>query len=399
MNPKFNILTKEQKQVWPELNCVGDEFVLYGGTAISLQLGHRQSRDLDFFSNNCFQPGELKQTLPFAKGSDNLQFKENTLTISLAEPNQTKLSFFGGLKLSRVGQPIKLDNGVTVASLDDLFATKLNTVYQRSQAKDYIDIYHIMRTGISLEKGLANAAAVFGNEFNPILPLKALCYYKDGDLDTIPQHIKSYLTEEAIKITKISEVNITSRQITTTAMDAISKLEIKATNTMDKLDIKAWLDSMGVRGYIINDDLTVDVNGNVHLDNKELTLIPIQFGKVRKSFNCSNNPLTSLKGCPNQVGDFFCQYTDIKNLNYCPIYVDGDFFCHGTKLEEIGHCTSETLEMLKRKYEVNEDALGGKDFKALLDAAFYKLKVKESEDKLVKPDKKENQILDDVDLQ
>ena len=63
-----------------------------------------------------------------------------------------------------------------------------------------------------------------------------------------------------------------------------------------KEQIKQWLDEMGVINYVINKDLTVDVKGDVNLSYKNLKELPVQFGKVKGNFFCSNNQLKSLKG-------------------------------------------------------------------------------------------------------
>jgi hypothetical protein len=47
LEPKLAILPPEQRRLWPELRDIPRGFVLYGGTAIALHLGHRQSVDFD----------------------------------------------------------------------------------------------------------------------------------------------------------------------------------------------------------------------------------------------------------------------------------------------------------------------------------------------------------------
>ena len=47
----LNILPAEQRILWNELQSTPEHFALYGGTALALFLGHRQSIDFDFFSN------------------------------------------------------------------------------------------------------------------------------------------------------------------------------------------------------------------------------------------------------------------------------------------------------------------------------------------------------------
>jgi len=51
--PKLDVLPPEQKRIWPQLsNAPRLGLTLYGGTAIALRLGHRESMDFDFFTND-----------------------------------------------------------------------------------------------------------------------------------------------------------------------------------------------------------------------------------------------------------------------------------------------------------------------------------------------------------
>lgn len=63
--PRLDILPESQLRLWPELDAVPSDFVLYGGTALALQLGHRFSEDFDFFSTSGFDPARLQSRLPF----------------------------------------------------------------------------------------------------------------------------------------------------------------------------------------------------------------------------------------------------------------------------------------------------------------------------------------------
>ena len=51
LKPRLDILPPAQQSLWPHLSDLPDHFVLYGGTAIALRLGHRESVDFDFFSD------------------------------------------------------------------------------------------------------------------------------------------------------------------------------------------------------------------------------------------------------------------------------------------------------------------------------------------------------------
>ena len=98
--------------------------------------------------------------------------------------------------------------------------------------------------------------------------------------------------------------------------------------------IEAWLEMMHVQGYVINDDLTVDVEGDVWMSHKGLAEFPfyVRFGRVRGYFSCSNNGLVSLEGCPRTVDSWFaCQGNELVSLEGCPEKVDGNFYCQNNR--------------------------------------------------------------------
>lgn len=93
--PRLDILPAAQRRLWPELNEVPPEFVLYGGTAIALHLGHRTSVDFDFFGDETFDPSKLAPKLPFMANAQITQRGPNTLTGSVDRDGLVKVSFFG----------------------------------------------------------------------------------------------------------------------------------------------------------------------------------------------------------------------------------------------------------------------------------------------------------------
>jgi hypothetical protein len=141
-----------------------------------------------------------------------------------------------------------------------------------------------------------------------------------------------------------------------------------------KSSIDAICKKYGIRNYTINEDGTVDVDGNVDIHNRGydrgLEKIPLKFGYVSGDFYCSFNQLTTLEGSPNKVGgnficsnsqlttlegasnwvggDFDCSFNKLTSLEGSPNRVDGSFFCQFNKLitllgapEELGlyfHC-------------------------------------------------------------
>ena len=81
--PKLQTLPPAQRALWLELRDTPPEFVLYGGTAIALHLGHRESVDFDFFARREFNPSDLYGRVPFLVGAQVLQQEKNTLTCRL----------------------------------------------------------------------------------------------------------------------------------------------------------------------------------------------------------------------------------------------------------------------------------------------------------------------------
>jgi len=192
---KLRILPASQRQLWGELNEVPPDFVLYGGTAIALHLGHRNSVDFDFFTRQPFDPDELLTELRILNGCHVLQKQKNTLTVIVDRGGPVNISFLGVPRLGQISEPLLTDdNQLKVASLIDLAATKAGVVQKRAEAKDYIDLdAMIIHAQISLSQALAAAAAIYGPQYNPELTLKSLCYYEDGNLPSVPKETRNRL--------------------------------------------------------------------------------------------------------------------------------------------------------------------------------------------------------------
>jgi len=92
-------------------------------------------------------------------------------------------------------------------------------------------------------------------------------------------------------------------------------------------DIDAICKQYGITNYTINQDGTVDVDGNVKLHSRRLTKLPLKFGRVTGYFDCYNNQLTSLEGGPKEVGGHFgCSYNQLTSLIGGPEVVLGAYY-------------------------------------------------------------------------
>src|ERR1700674_397880 len=141
-SPRLDVLPVAQRRLWPELAETPARFTLYGGTAIALRLGHRQSVDFDFFASTSFEPAALLEDVPYLKGAVLRQSAANTLTATVDRGGSVQLSFFGGLGLGQVAPAeIVAGPGFKVAALIDLAGMKAAVVTQRAELRDYLDIH------------------------------------------------------------------------------------------------------------------------------------------------------------------------------------------------------------------------------------------------------------------
>ncbi len=200
--PNLSILPPEQLRLWNELGELPQTFVLCGGTAIALQLGHRSSIDFDFLSSVAFDPDELYTATMFLQGSEPIQKAPHTLTCLVDRGGSVHVSFFGLPGIRMTSPPlVAKDNRLQVAAMVDLAAMKAAVVQKRAQAKDYLDLDALIQLGgIDLPTALATAKVIYGTMFNPLLTLKSLSYFGDGDLPTLSRDTQKRLAAAAKQV-------------------------------------------------------------------------------------------------------------------------------------------------------------------------------------------------------
>ncbi len=132
--PCFSILPEGQRRLWSQLRKAADlGFVLYGGTAIALRLGHRTSVDFDFFSEKTLDRDAINAAFPFMARATSLVDRGDTWSVFVpcgnSERDSVHVSFLGGIGFGRVGQPDVSEDGVLDVALlsrqltDELHAT------------------------------------------------------------------------------------------------------------------------------------------------------------------------------------------------------------------------------------------------------------------------------------
>lgn len=126
----------------PELN----DFYLVGGTALALQIGHRKSDDLDFFSEKSFDTHSVKQALNNLSGEATLLAEKPTgLSYIYDPPNKDehfKIDIYNwGVKFIR---PAVVVGDIKMAGLEDIAAFKLDAISSRKEYKDYVDLAKLL---------------------------------------------------------------------------------------------------------------------------------------------------------------------------------------------------------------------------------------------------------------
>ncbi len=207
--PQLQILPTPQRELWHELVAIPPWFTLYGGTALALHLGHRESIDFNFFGTRLIDPDEVL-ALELLQGATILEKAPQTLTVGVERGGWVKLSFFGVPHLPLLRPPLFApDNQLRVASLLDIAGTKAAVVQKRAEAKDYIDIDALITHGIALPAILAAGQALYGHTFAPQSALKALCYFEEESLMSLPHELKVRLIE-AVHNTELDKIPVLS---------------------------------------------------------------------------------------------------------------------------------------------------------------------------------------------
>lgn len=167
IKPKTEILPEAQKELWPLLGEMPEYFVLYGGTAVALRYGHRQSVDFDFFTDRRdFDLVKTCKEIPFIKkyAKTIVRARENQIDFILDMAHgSVNISFLnndeiisGFLKVPDRCQ----ENEINIASKLDLAASKILSIHSRTEGKDYIDLAVLVSGDISLQQGVEAAVAI-----------------------------------------------------------------------------------------------------------------------------------------------------------------------------------------------------------------------------------------------
>ena len=194
-----------------QLECI-KPYILCGGTALAIQIGHRKSEDLDFMMwriSKTEKPEvnwnaierELKEKIGEIENFNMLGFDQVEFVV-----RGVKFSFFVSDNLSPVTAPTEYLGNIRLADIESIMAMKMEVMLRRMKFRDYYDIYCMLQEGYSIHNGIEKAlnlsrhrlsskniiAMLLGGQFIPDNNLATL----EPKYDVTKEQIREYIMQK-----------------------------------------------------------------------------------------------------------------------------------------------------------------------------------------------------------
>lgn len=141
------------------LECI-KPYILCGGTALAMQLGHRKSEDLDFMmwrKSRTEKPEvewraiekELNEKIGKIESFNMLGFDQVEFLVC-----GVKFSFYVSENLCPVSSPVQYSGNIRIADIVSIMAMKMEVMLRRMKFRDYYDIYSILKAGYDIKSGI-----------------------------------------------------------------------------------------------------------------------------------------------------------------------------------------------------------------------------------------------------
>ena len=162
------------------------QFYLAGGTGLALLLGHRLSRDFDFFSTQLFNEDSLIQGMQGLNDLTIVAKSEHTLHINLKELKVSFLGYTYPLLYETKKYQSEAGMSMDVADERDIACMKISAISSRGTKRDFVDLY-----AVAQQYNLSELFGLFKQKFsltpyNNVHILKSLTYFADAELDPMP---------------------------------------------------------------------------------------------------------------------------------------------------------------------------------------------------------------------
>ncbi|MFH1407976.1 MAG: nucleotidyl transferase AbiEii/AbiGii toxin family protein [Patescibacteria group bacterium] len=196
LNLCTSVLDKNRLGVFNNLKNFEGLGYLAGGTAIALQLEHRYSYDFDIFTDSPLSRNVLiKARDVFGTGINPTVDSSDELSFVTAE----------GVKVSFIHFPFPplhkliFTKSISLASLKDMASNKAYVIGRRGEYRDYVDMFFLLKSGITLATVVKDASKRFKGAFSERLFLEQLVFFKDIEDYEIGFIGKAYSPQEVLK--------------------------------------------------------------------------------------------------------------------------------------------------------------------------------------------------------
>lgn len=191
----LNILSEEQQALLPFIESFKKKYILVGGTAIALQIGHRKSIDFDLFSTKPIKKNEIKKAVSTLQFNKQLLFEDADGIHFLI--NHVKVTFF--YYPFNIIPEINITKNVRIPSLLTLAAMKFYALGRRAKWKHYVDIYFLLKNHFSITEVSVKALELFEDGYAEKLFRQQLVYFEDIDYTEKIEWVNHEVSDDIIK--------------------------------------------------------------------------------------------------------------------------------------------------------------------------------------------------------
>ncbi len=191
----LNILSKEQFNQLSLLSSFKREYLLVGGTAIALQIGHRKSIDFDLFKSKPLHFSKIVNALKSHQIKYQILFQNKEGLHLLIDG--VKWTFF--YYPFEINETVVAENHFKMPDLLSLAAMKAYALGRRSKWKDYVDVLFLLENHFSINQISKRASEIFEDAFSEKMFRVQLVYFKDIDFTEPIEWVVKPLTEKKIK--------------------------------------------------------------------------------------------------------------------------------------------------------------------------------------------------------
>ena len=169
-----------------------NSFVLVGGTALALQMGNRESIDLDLFSTADFSSSEI---LSFLLNDYQIVVNNQHTQTLISTINQVKVDF---IKFHYPFiRPFVILENIRMASIEDIAAMKLDAITGRGSKKDFYDLFFLLQ-----HYSVTDLFSFYSEKYphqTTFQVIRSLSYFEDAEIQPSPLVFDKTITWEVVK--------------------------------------------------------------------------------------------------------------------------------------------------------------------------------------------------------